>query len=440
MRDAAPDAAPPAPSPADAAAAPLPSLSTTPNEFLARGIPTFVLGTAGDDRADHIVATQVGMVRDLLKASATVLDDSIDVAAGPSAWPPNPVVYGSPDVNSVVARLAPVLPLSFGPDRLAFGEREFHGTDLRVIAVIPARAPDAAGPGHPEFLLYAGTGPAAVAEINAVHHGAEPILIANAFGRLQTGRWERSPDGALSAAFPDPPSARIAWRVVERPLAPATDDGTPATVRFGFPEQLAPVDDEAAVIDAALRGLAIAVGKLSLAAPVSLSLYVYPDRRSKLSLTGDQGDGHAVVSANVIHVLHADPSPDGPLESLVAHEGTHILAYAAWGPPGSALVGEGLAVWASGRYGGATLDEWKARLDAPLRLADFLGAGFRRTPEATTYPLAGLLVRAAVDVVGLGNVRDRLYGASASTWNDACVAAGTTADALQSAVDGMLAR
>ncbi|MBI5502505.1 MAG: hypothetical protein HY907_19835 [Deltaproteobacteria bacterium] len=444
VADAAPAAPRPAPSGGDvpeAEPAPAPgAINTTPNEFLARGIPTFVLGTAGDDRADRIVAAQVGLVRELFKASATVLDDSIDVAAGASAWPPNPVVYGGPDVSSVVARLAPVLPLSLGPDRLAFGEREFRGTDLRVIAVVPARASDANGPGHPEFLLYAGTGSAAVAEINGVQHGQEPILVANAFGRLQAGRWERSPAGAVAAAFPDPPSPRIAWRVVERPLAPAAGDATPATVRFGFPEQLAPAGDEAEVIDAALRGLAVAVKKLGLAAPSSLSLYVYPDRRSKLSLTGDQGDGYAVVSANVLHVLHADPSPGGPLETLVVHEGTHVLAYAAWGPAGTALVGEGLAVWASGQYGGATLDQWKQRLDAPPRLADLLGAGFRRTPEATAYPLAGLLVAAAVDTVGLDAVRTHLLPAPASTWSDACVAAGTTAEALQSTVDGMLAR
>ena len=122
------DATPAPPAPDVEAPSPLPAPTTTPNEFLARKIPTFVLGTAGDERSDRVVDVQVGLIRNLFESSATVTDDSIDVAAGPSAWPPNPVVYGGPDVSSVVARLAAVLPLTFGPDRIAFGEREFRGT------------------------------------------------------------------------------------------------------------------------------------------------------------------------------------------------------------------------------------------------------------------------------------------------------------------------
>ena len=153
--------------------------------------------------------------------------------------------------------------------------------------------------------------------------------MTNAFGRLQAGRWERSPDGTVAAVFPDPPARRIPWRIVDRPLAAATDSGTPATVRFGFPEQLAPADDEEQVIEASLRGLGKVVAKLQLAAPASLSMYVHPDRRSKLSLTGDQGDGHAVVAAGVLH-FHADPSRTTLCPSPPA--GNPRPRFAAWVP------------------------------------------------------------------------------------------------------------
>jgi hypothetical protein len=127
-------------------------------------------------------------------------------------------------------------------------------------------------------------------------------------------------------------------------------------------------------------------------------------------------------------------APDA-LEGLVAHEATHVLAYDAWGPSGSSLLGEGLAVWVSGRYGGVRLDEWKAAMvDAP-RVADLLGAGFRAQPENRTYPVAGLLVEAAVATVGLAAVRDHLFAATPATWDTATLAAGTTTESLQRAID-----
>jgi hypothetical protein len=412
-----------------AAAASVPPASTdsfaTPNDFLKRSGLTFVAGTAGGDRTARATLAQIESIRAAFPGATLLNDQAIDVAKGAQGWPANPVLYGGPHSNSVLARLAPALPFAMERGRLRLGSEVFEGDDIRLIAVIPAHATDARGPDHPEFLLYAGTGSPGVAEINAVRHGAEPILVADTFGRLLSGTWQRTPEGALVPVFPEPRARRIGWRAVERTLAHASGSGGLVQVRF--PAQLPPAADEQQVVDACMHGLATAVQKLELAAPVSVTVYVYPDRGSKRSLTGDAGDGKAEILAHAVHVIRFDPAPNGPLERLLTHEGTHMLLDQAWGTPGSALFGEGLAVWASGSYGGVPLQECASRIPADLPpLSRLLGPQFRRFPEQSAYPLAGLLVDIAVKQVGLGGVRDHLYGATAATWEAACREAGTT--------------
>ncbi len=412
---AAPDGSP-GPSPAQ------PPAAVTPNDFLARGLPTFVLGTAGDDRADQRIAGQVALVRGLLFASAPIVTDtSIAAARGLAAWPPRPVLYGGPHTNTLVAAIAPTLPFSLGPGRLVIGGEAFAGDDVRLVAVVPARSADARGPATPELLLYAGTGDPGVAEINAptVSRGTEPIVVADAFGPLRRGRFVLDAQGAVTAEL-GPPARRIAWRAVERELA-----GTKgrAPVRILFPAILPKSRHEEATIEACMRGLTTVVRRLALAKPTPLAIYVYPDRRSKASLTGDGGDGHAVPAARVLHVLVADPAPAGALEGLVAHEGTHVLAYEAWGSAGTPLLGEGLAVWVSGRYAGLALSAWSARLATRAPLGELVSAHFRRLPERASYPQAGLFVEAVHRTLGLAGLR-ALYGASADTFEAACQRAG----------------
>ena len=392
-------------------AAPMPA-PVTPSEFLARGLPTFILGTAGDDRADQRIAAQVGLVRGMLFAAAPVaLDVTIDAARGPAAWPARPVVYGGPHVNALMAQLAPTLPFELGPGRLAIGGAVFTGDALRLVAVVPARAADARGPATPEFLLYAGTGTPGVGEINSstVSRGAEPIVIADAFGPLHRGRFSLDARGTAVVAELGPAARRIAWRTVERSLAGAA---RAATVRVLFPAMLAPAPTEDATVTACVRGLAAVVRRLAIAEPASLSVYVHPDRRSKLALTGDGGDGHAVPAALALHVLWADPSPGGALEGLVAHEGTHVLAYEAWGGAGTPLLGEGLAVWVAGRHAGIPLAAWPSRLQARAPLVELASSRFARLPERASYPQAGLFVEAAQRKLGPSGLR-KLYAASA---------------------------
>src|SRR4029450_3871578 len=109
-------------------------------------------------------------------------------------------------------------------------------------------------------------------------------------------------------------------------------------------------------------------------------------------LTGQRVDGHAVVDARVLHLVASDPRAAGPCEKLVAHEGAHILTYEDWGAAGTPMMGEGVAVWASSGYGGASLTEWKRRIEAPkvLPIENLLGKSFRQMPENQSYPLAGL--------------------------------------------------
>jgi hypothetical protein len=42
----------------------------TPNDFFKKGTPTFITGTAGDERADRASKTQVVIIRDLLFLAA----------------------------------------------------------------------------------------------------------------------------------------------------------------------------------------------------------------------------------------------------------------------------------------------------------------------------------------------------------------------------------
>ena len=400
-----------------------PARPVTPDEFLAGPTPTFVVGTLGDDAVDVRVRGQAELVRVLgFPGSAIVTDVE---AAGD--WPARPIVYGSPHNNALMRDLAPGLPFVLDAEHLAIGGLDLKGGDLQLITVLPARA---AAPSHPELLLYAGTGPIGVSEINGVPHGKDAILVADVFGPLHTGRWVRNQDGTLKAEL-GPAARRIAWRDVTR-----TSAGGTATYRF--PAQLAPAADESALIDAAQRGLDLAVAKLELKSPLPLTIYVHPDVRSKQALTGNAGDGHAVPGARALHIVAR--SPVSVLTALVAHESTHLLAYDAFGPTGTSLIGEGLAVWVSGQYGGGRLDDWELSLGQHPPVRELLGPLFRKTNERIAYPTAGLFVKTAVELVGREAVTTHLLGATAATWDSACKAAGTTAELLEQALARRLTR
>jgi hypothetical protein len=372
------------------------------NELLGRGVPTFVVGTAGDDLSDRGIAAQVNMIRDLAFPLAEIVDDTGD-------WPKNPVVYGGPHVNALVAKTK--LPFEIGPGRLAIGGEIFTGDDLQIIATIPNDGT------HPEFLLYAGTGTPGVMEINSHSGGTAQITIKDVFGIVRTGSWK---DGA---AVLDPPARRIEWRSVER-----------AHVTVRFPAMLAPSPDEAQQITRILQGVGAAQAAVGAADPV-MTIYVYPDPRSKKTLTGDIGDGHAVAEARALHVVVA---PGDLMQSLVAHEATHVLAYQTWGAGGSPLIGEGLAVATARQYGGKSLVDWATTIE-PIPIAKLL-TDFRKLPEPATYPLAGLLVEAAIELVGVDKFRQFLYPAAISQWDAACRAAGTTPEALETALQDKLKR
>lgn len=142
---------------------------TTPDGFLRRGTPTFVVGTAGDDHSDREIRSQVKLIRGLLFPGFTVVaDDSVEISRGPEAWPPNPILYGGPHANAVLAKLAPSLPFRLDPGTLTLGDRTFRGDAYRLIAVVPARRRMAdrftdppPEPPPPPGLRHPGTRPAA---------------------------------------------------------------------------------------------------------------------------------------------------------------------------------------------------------------------------------------------------------------------------------------
>ncbi len=413
----------PEPPPKPVAAAPSASAAalstTTPNAFLARGAPTFVVGTQGDEAADRIVRAQARLVQGMFFPASTLADDTtLVVSKGTAAWPGHPVVYGGPHVNAALSTLAPTLPFQLERGKLVLGGETFVGDDLLLITVVPARAADADGPGFPEMLVYAGTGDPGVAEINAVPHGQHAIVVADRFGVVTKGTWVRRA-GKVVAEL-EARASHVAFRATER----AFHGGK---LRFSSLASEPASQDDGPYVEACVRGLDRVVDRLSLDGAPTVDVFLYPDRATKGKLTGNGGDGHAVPSSHTLHVVRFDPKKGGALEGLVAHEGTHVLTTAAWGAPGSAAMGEGLAVWVSGKYGGLELEKWKAKVTTPPRLGDLLGKGFFARKEAETYPASGLLVDRAIASVGLVKFRAHLYGATAGEWAEACAAAGDPA-------------
>jgi hypothetical protein len=396
----------------------------TPNEFLAGGPPTLIAGTLGDARDDREVRAQIELIRGMVFTHSTVVDDeTVDPTKGLDGWPERPVLYGGPHVNAVLAALAPRLPFTIDRERLAIGGREFAGREFRLIALVPALIGSETAPATPPFLLYAGCGMPGVAEINAVLHGGTAFLVVDRFGPRVAGSFERGEGGRLIPRF-GPEAVRIEWR--ERIQGP-TEEGE--TVRVLRPAML-PAKEGDAEEDAHLL---VATGRvrrgLALSGKLELVVYVYPDRRSKASLTGNGGDGHADVLSGTIHVVSGDP---GMLESLVVHEGTHIAAHAACGQTATVALAEGLAVAVSGSYGGIDLDDWRARLPADLpALHDLLGPAFRRLPEPVAYPVAGLLVRALKDRLGPARFAELVYPTPPSKFLSACAAAGLSANEVE---------
>jgi len=144
--------------------------------------------------------------------------------------------------------------------------------------------------------------------------------------------------------------------------------------------------------------------------------------------------GFADHPSRSLHIVALDPLPDGPMEHLVAHEWTHILAGGHWAHTGTPLLGEGLAVWVSGGYAGRDLHAWKEDLASPPpAVATLLGPEFREMPEADAYPLAGILVGVLVKQEGLEAVREHFLPATRATWERACRDAGTTPGKVEAA-------
>lgn len=398
-----------------ASSAVVPSSPRNVDAFLrSPGAPTFVAGTLGAPAIDRAVRVQIGLVSLLFKG-ATEIDD---VAVSTGGWPAKPIVYGGPHVNAAVAGLR--LPFEIGPGRLAIGEHVLEGDEYRIITVLPPTAE------HPELLLYAGTATPGIVEINSVPHGPDAIVVADRFGPLLTGAW-REEGGALVPALTR--RSRPAWRTIER------DAGGVAS-RIHFPEKLPPASDEAARVEAILRGIATSVKALRISSGPPIDVYVYPDVRSQVSFTGRDWNGQAVLESRALHVTQASPEAT---ERLLAHEATHVLAFQSWGSSGVTVLGEGLAVWVSGSYGGKRLDAWRTELaKSPRPSASELVARGRAVPEATLYPLGGLLFGALQRELGEGKVRVHLFTATPATWGDACRAAGTTAEAVDAMLEAAL--
>lgn len=379
----------------------------TASEFLSGRLPSFVVGTLGDDRADRGITAQVELVRGLLfPKAAVVLDESFDPGAGPSAWPATPILYGGGHLNAVLAGLGDCLPFSVSSEAIEIAGEQYVGDEYRLIALVPSIAPTETCPGSPQFLLYAGAGTPGVTEINATPDGNFGFVVVDRFGLRDAGRWDRDADGS--------PVAKITQRALRKPWRESRvqDGGRVEPVLIVQRLQVVTQSDSERAEDlAVLRGVRKAEAALGLASTAPLTVYVYPDAQTKALITR-AGDGHADQASRTLHVLAVDAGVDGALERLCAHEAVHILATDAFGVAGSPLWGEGLAVWAAGHYGGRSLQEW--RLDPPrveAGIVELCGAGFARLPERSSYPVAGLLVADLIHEHGLEAFLEHLYPA-----------------------------
>ncbi|MBA2542713.1 MAG: hypothetical protein H0V17_23920 [Deltaproteobacteria bacterium] len=396
----------------------------TRNGFFSNGLPTYIIGTTGDEHSDRAISGQAELIRSLLTPESKKLKDT-DITG---AWPANPIVYGGAHVNALIASIAADLPFSITAGKLTIGDRTFEGDGLALLTVVPARAGK-----YPEFLLFAGTGTPGVAEINSptVAKVDAPIVIADAFGALVVGSWIVGADGIATAKL-DKPGRRVGWRETVKTIGRQESPGPGnASVKFRLYEG-SPVDKDAPLIALAEKGITTALAKLAPDRPVAFTVYIHPDQRSKATLTGNGGAGHVAAFALTLHVF----AHDG-LERLTAHEATHVITPQIWPPPGSPLFGEGIAVWTAGGYAGQPLASARGKIK-PLPIREMLGSKFRAAPEGEAYPFAGIVVDVAVAKLGLANVRDHLYGATTATWDDACKAAGTTAAELDAAVAAAL--
>ena len=399
----------------------------TVSKLLSQGSPTFVLGTAGSEVCDRGVEAQVRFIRDLLfPASALVDDTSLDPSRGPAAWPAVPLLYGGAHVNSALAAVEPSLPFRIGDGRLEIADLVFEGPEYRLIAVVPEDLAPATGPGHPAFLLYAGTGSPGVTEINAVPDYNFGFVVADRFGRSHSGRFDRTETGELVAVVQDV-SRRLPWR--SQAVALEGELGELVIHRL----QLEAVDAKDAPENAACaRGIAHAARTLGLKKVEGIEVYIYPDRRSKQQLQGSRADGNAECNSRTLHVLPFEASEGGAMEIVARHEGTHVLAAQALGTPSCTLWGEGLAVWVAGGYGGAELASFtKLRLPKDVGLRELIGPGFTKLPESLGYPLAGQLVATLVEEHGLEVFLEGFYSVSPKDIEASCERLDTSLGELE---------
>lgn len=402
------------------------------SEFLRAGTPTFVLGTRGDDAADRAIRAQVHFVQEVLFPKADLVDDaSLSVADGPSGWPDRPVLYGGAHLNEALAIAADCLPFAVGDGVIEIAGERYEGDEFRLIALVPASAQREDCPGTPQFALYAGAGTPGITEINATPDEGYGWLVADRFGLRDAGGWTTGEDG-LRRAECTHRALRKPWRTRRVSAGEGSRPEVLVARLESVPSAAIEQDEDRAI----LRGVRRARGKLGIEDADPITVHVYPDAETKSRITRG-GDGHADPASRTLHVRAFSAEEGGALERLIAHEATHVLANEAFGPPGSALWGEGLAVWVAGGYGGRPLLE--LRRDPPRVLAGverLSGSTFRVTPERKSYPIAGLLVDDLVHEYGLDAFLEHLWPAGPDALERGCEALGITVERLDTLLRG----
>lgn len=133
--------------------------------------------------------------------------------------------------------------------------------------------------------------------------------------------------------------------------------------------------------------------RLETELPVVVDFFRYPDNATKGRHTGMAGNAH-VTGDRQLHTVW----------SVDDHEIVHLITR-TWGPSGSALLGEGIAVWLSEDWQGEPVHDVARRLLAEGELpglADLVSTGsFRTLDDLVTYPAAGSFVGWFLEEQGL---------------------------------------
>lgn len=344
-------------------------------------------------------AEQAAMAQGLASAYRPLFDEFELVAASDisdAQRQQDLLILGSPKDNPLLLELNGHLPVWFEDDSFTFGGYRYtergHGLGL----IHPS--PWAQGR---HVVLFAGNSHAGSFATTTVHTGASDYVTVRGWGtEQQRGFFCRDGErwGFLATRDSDQRAAWDAWAA--------------GLQRFEGPSHLFMFEEDSPAARN-IEGLAEAeeqelqrVLELLQVEPLTLPIktFYYSTNALKETHTGDPGNAQANTLNLEVHEVF------GQVNAAGVHEDTHVVAWHRLGHTHNALLGEGLAVWASGGWHSETLDHWASlhRDSGELPTLTAMLADFRSIPDLVGYPSAGHFVQFVHDRWGLNTLK-QLY-------------------------------